>query len=139
MKKILVLIMLLGIFIPQISFASIITQSTNQEKCQYTVEQVRADLSGLVVIGFTFRAQSQDGKRTLGFVSYHNPKSKNEKSVDALTYVLRSIDRPGMEVTLGVLYIGEKTSVTYNRKLENDTLTACFDRKVVPTPKDLIP
>lgn len=136
-KVILSVFMLLGML--GVASATTTTVSTagsapaaapSDAQCKYKLADARAGLKDLVVLGFVPRSQSEDGNRVLGTMIYHDPKSKDEKSQDAFALVL--IDKKaGGELTLVVMYVGEKKAVVYEREIKDGkTLGPCFEKKV---------
>ena len=107
--------------------------------CALKLADARAGLKGLEAVGFAPRSQSADGNRVLGFMMYHNPASKDPKSVDALALVIMDKTMPDQELTLLVAYIGPKQTVVYKRELKQkdgkQALGPCFQKSLEDSPQ----
>lgn len=105
--------------------------SVSEAQCKYTLKDAQAGLQSLTLVDFVPRRTSDDGKMVLGLELFHNPKSTDEQSIDAIQVVVRDADHPNMEVVFVVVYNEGKTSVKWERVLKDKKeMTPCFDKTV---------
>lgn len=107
------------------------------EVCKFKAEDARAALKNYEAKGFIPRQTSPDGNKVFGLMVYHNPKSADPESTDALALVL--IDKQEQkELTFAVAYIGPQKTVLFKRVLKDGgkELSACFEKTLQDSPKD---
>lgn len=143
MKRVLLsvfmLMGLMGVSFAQQSASLSKGSAVSDAHCALKLADARAGLKGLEVVGFAPRSQSADGNRVVGFMMYHNPASKDAKSVDALALVLTDKTMPDKELTFLVVYIGPKQSVVYKREIKEkdgkQALGPCFQKTLEDNPQ----
>ena len=126
MKRLLLLLCLLG------NYANASVKAP-EPKCQYTVEDARSGLKDYAIMGFVLREESADKNTKYGFMLYHNPKSNNPKSLDAMTLIMTDKKYPNTEMTFMVIYNYDGTDVIFQRQIINNAkLGQCFDKTKQP-------
>jgi len=134
-KLILALVPALLVVLFGIHTNSIATEknmSVTEAECRYSVEDAVAGLKDLVPVDFIVHKKSDDGTKQIGMVVFHNPKSKNEKSVAAISLIVKNSEVPDMDLVLVVSYNQPGQYTTFKRKLANDgkSLDKCFSKTI---------
>ena len=134
MKKILLSILML-IGMSSVSFATPSHIGTNDSQCRYKLVDARAGLNGFAAVGFVEKQKFEDGNKQMGFFIYHNPKSTDPKSVDAIVLVLLDKRAPDQELTFVVIYPGPKQSIVFKREIRaGNKLGPCFEKSLQNNP-----
>lgn len=107
----------------------------SENECKYTLLDAAAGLKGMVRQRFVLRQESMENGVEMGLVFFHDTKSADKESADAIAVVSRLKKNPEKEIVFAILYNKNGVVTSFTRQVseddvKNSTLNLCFDKKV---------